>query len=1345
MATAANDATALPEATSVATAAAPTTNTTAAPLTLDQALSGMSFDDAMASIEAMPPDQLAATQRPSSPGGVSLGDALAQVMAEPDASQRPPLQGYRDVRDRMVGSMALGAAKAGLELKDFLFGEPTPDQKSGVRNWIEAASKSNRAKSWVNGVAEGVTQFGIGFVGLGKLKYLKEGIAAAENAGAIAGWSAGVARGAAAGAMFMDPHEERLSNLVQSFPALQNPITSYLATKPEDSAAEGRLKNALEGVVMDVALASALVAVSKSIKYFRAGDVDAANAAAGQADELFAKAGHEEYRASKFFDHEQYIQERGAAANVARSEADRIVAQADEMGGVRKDFLQEPGGSAKIPGEGGPDWRAGDVAGSKTVDGGAVINPVDRWHGGADVGLRDGAVTVEHAPGTSVMGTADAAGTVEGRSAAAGARAAGSEATGGGAGSGLGDHEAGGLLTRADAERALGQLAKDNDALIQYGGRDAAIAEGYQFKGADDLSGIIPWQKFNSAEQGVAWMGQLIDDHAALINKARGGDAKGVLSDAAIDRMVQQRAVAWNEDPAALRGELVAAGKDAPQLAAQMETSFLIANKAYQDAYELAVRVGNGNYTGFGSREAALEAVKARMATATGMYANAKALSSNAARALRRMRGEFRFTDEQLANIHTSDPEALLKVIEATNGDPSLLAQAGKLTAWQRVRDFASSLYAANLLWSWKTQVVNFATSATSALLWRPLETGLGSWGLQLKGAFTRDADLIAQARSIRAQSIKEVTYTAGTLQDGLNAAMKAFMDGDSILTPHGQEHTAAFNAVDLNDLWSRLKEMHSVDDLIHNAVTLGVAGKTIATLDLRALGAADELIRTIRYRNIVLAKASVEADQRGLAGPVAKSFVDGKLKAAFDEMGRGIDPSALAEAQTSVFQNAFVKPEESRFGAVASGYANLVARTPSLRFITPFIKTPVNLFRYGIKLTPGLNLLQREYYQAVTGAAGVEAQARAMGQMVLGSLMGATASTLWASGRITGAGPQDYDQKKQWLSQGNRPYSIVWTNDKGERQFFEFNRLDPFGMVLGLTADYFNLTAGGTLREDEQDSMGHALALAYAHLMRDKTYVKGLNDFLGAIADDHKMTSFARRFVPGLLPFSSLLQSVNPDPVVHELRHWYDGVLARTPGWSSTLPPQRDFLGDPIIAPQGFVSSQKNTPLSDALNEVYAVTGRYIEPPAPKSGQTGGVDLRDFTLESGRSAYDRYQELSGHPSEAAPSLKAALTNLVDSLTYQALPHGGAMEAGTKLGTIMEIVKQYREAAYQQLLAESPKVQEAVMLRRRDLAKAVSTGAKSVKAAGDQGRVGVLNDLLKPYGLSLPAINLPSQ
>lgn len=64
------------------------------------------------------------------------------------------------------------------------------------------------------------------------------------------------------------PHEERLSNLVQSFEVLQNPVTEYLQDSPDDSAAEGRLKNVLEGLLLG-ALTEPFAHSLRALKYAR--------------------------------------------------------------------------------------------------------------------------------------------------------------------------------------------------------------------------------------------------------------------------------------------------------------------------------------------------------------------------------------------------------------------------------------------------------------------------------------------------------------------------------------------------------------------------------------------------------------------------------------------------------------------------------------------------------------------------------------------------------------------------------------------------------------------------------------------------------------------------------------------------------------------------------------------------------------------------------------------------------------------------------------------------------------------------------------------------------------------
>lgn len=392
-------------------------------------------------------------------------------------------------------------------------------------------------------------------------------------------------------------------------------------------------------------------------------------------------------------------------------------------------------------------------------------------------------------------------------------------------------------------------------------------------------------------------MAYIIHNQADYINARRGGDASGVMSDADMASMLKDRAKVWNEDPADLAGILKAAGDDAPNLATNMETSFLIANKAYQDAYELASRISAENYAGYGSRAEAIAAMQHMTAQATVMYANGKAILTNAARSMRRMRSEFKFTPEQLENIRTADPEQLLKLINETKGDPKLLAKASQITALNRVIDWATGLHAANLLWSWKTQVVNGFTSA-AMLVWRPLETGIGSYGLKAIGKVRGDEAMMANADSIRRQSVREVTYLGSMLSDGWNASLRTFMEGDSILAPRTQEHlsTSSLTGDNLKDLASSFRPMSTIDDVVHNATAAGIALRASLTGDLRLMGGVDEMVKQLRYRAVVASKASLEADDVGLiAGSQAhKDYVTRKLEASFDVAGRGIDKAQL-------------------------------------------------------------------------------------------------------------------------------------------------------------------------------------------------------------------------------------------------------------------------------------------------------------------------------------------------------------------------------------------------------------------------------------------------------------------
>lgn len=124
------------------------------------------------------------------------------------------------------------------------------------------------AQSVTGSIVNDVSQFASGFIGANRVLRL-------------AGWGSGISRGMAAGAVadfsVFRAHEERLSNLVEQYPQLSNPITQFLAADPNDGELEGRLKAALEGAVVGGAV-EGLFAGLRALRAARNGDMEGAAA-----------------------------------------------------------------------------------------------------------------------------------------------------------------------------------------------------------------------------------------------------------------------------------------------------------------------------------------------------------------------------------------------------------------------------------------------------------------------------------------------------------------------------------------------------------------------------------------------------------------------------------------------------------------------------------------------------------------------------------------------------------------------------------------------------------------------------------------------------------------------------------------------------------------------------------------------------------------------------------------------------------------------------------------------------------------------------------------------------------
>ena len=168
------------------------------------------------------------------------------------------------------------------------------------------------SETMAGSAAEGITQFLTGFLpginivskagkvaGLaGKVGKVTKGLEQAgrtKSALAVARGSEAIkyaTAGAIADFTVFDAHEQRLSNLIEQFPGLQNPVTDFLAADENDSEIEGRLKNAIEGMGLGFAIDGLLI----GLKAMRKGakklpDKEAASKATQEETEKLVREG----------------------------------------------------------------------------------------------------------------------------------------------------------------------------------------------------------------------------------------------------------------------------------------------------------------------------------------------------------------------------------------------------------------------------------------------------------------------------------------------------------------------------------------------------------------------------------------------------------------------------------------------------------------------------------------------------------------------------------------------------------------------------------------------------------------------------------------------------------------------------------------------------------------------------------------------------------------------------------------------------------------------------------------------------------------------------------------------
>jgi hypothetical protein len=139
--------------------------------------------------------------------------------------------------------------------------------------------------------------------------------------------------------------------------------------------------------------------------------------------------------------------------------------------------------------------------------------------------------------------------------------------------------------------------------------------------------------------------------------------------------------------------------------------------------------------------------------------------------------------------------------------------------------------------------------------------------------------------------------------------------------------------------------------------------------------------------------------------------------------------------------------------------------------------------------------------------------RALALARMGTGTMVMLTAADLAERGVITGNGPDDPGERQNLTQQGRLPYSMRI----GDR-WYQYNRFDPFGMTLGLVADFIEMIKRRDIEPEEVDEVNEIVAGVIASIARttlSRTYLDGISQFVDML---DKPEAYAADYIKGFL-----------------------------------------------------------------------------------------------------------------------------------------------------------------------------------------------------------------------------------
>ena len=511
-------------------------------------------------------------------------------------------------------------------------------------------------------------------------------------------------------------------------------------------------------------------------------------------------------------------------------------------------------------------------------------------------------------------------------------------------------------------------------------------------------------------------------------------------------------------------------------------------------------------------------------------------------------RGEIREWATKIKNLQrSSDPkaadelDAFMRSMVLAGGDPSLTVKFWDAARGIGFKQAMTGMYQSML--SGPITHLRNGFGNSYALLERPFST-------YLRGV------LPGGDKALRASAVSGIHGMFNGIQDSWQVALTTLKTGDSVNFNHkfvveDFETRAILEQLNLSARTDSEKIaagfLESSYNFQHNPWL---------SWPSRSLMAADDFFKSMSARYRMNSKAMYEA----ISHSTDEADVDTLFNKYIENYSKGIDPQSGRIVDKDLLDYAERITFQQDPGSFMNTFANMLDQSPGGigKLFVPFVRTPANLFGYGLEHVPGIHKVIRSLGDTLEAAeknGDYLLAAEIRGRQATGAMLTGSMLTMALMTDVTGNLPFDAKERAAWKEEGRPPYSIKVGN-----KWVSYASLEPINSMLSIVADTVRLVKIGGA--DAASKVMSQLAYSFMAAYTDKSFLAGVSA-IGQMLDpksmqNPNMMNFVLNSANNFLPYAGARRSLSNalDPYLKETRGELDRMLiAAAPGYGRDVP----------------------------------------------------------------------------------------------------------------------------------------------------------------------------------------------